>query len=509
LLTGSLIVALIDRLVLVSLYERAHSVLEGLAFLTLAIALGGALTSTRAARFVHAFAGLSLLWLVLLAGSPWIRRHLEMALPSTWEQPVYLGRLLRRLRFAEAVVQNGGGTRLPAGIHHLAERYEAHDTHLDTEWTVPPPAVPAPRPIADSIAPPWNVVIFFVDTLRADVAFDPAVMPETGAWMREHLSFSRAYAPGSSTVLTLAPMLSCRYEAGPHSPPGILRAAHDRGMKTALFIPKSASDYHRGAFPAFRFDHEDLINDREKERVATAQRLVERSLDWLGNERPSRFFLWVYHFDVHSWADLAASYVESIAAETGLSQTEGLPRSYRAAARGVDRAFAQLRSGLRDLGLLDRTLIVFLADHGEGLGKEGFWGHSTHLWESLVRVPLALEAPGLLPRQIDTPVSLIDVPTTLSRFIGALPDEERCHGEDLLDDSLERRRLPILLSATVDGELARVGLLDSNRKLEVDLREGNARLLDLPSEEDISARASSDLAHLLNRLVRSPIYPRR
>jgi uncharacterized protein len=323
--------------------------------------------------------------------------------------------------------------------------------------------------------------------------------------------FSRAYAPASSTVLTLAPSLGCRYDASPKEAPALLRGAQERGMKTALFIPRSAYDYHQGAFPTFRFEHEDVLAPLlDQPQGATAQALVERSVAWLKNENPSRFMLWLYQFDVHEWGGLPDGYVDPIATASRFSKTDGLPWRYRAAARGVDRAFAQLRAALHELGLLDRTVLLFVADHGEALGQQGFWVHTTYLWESLVRVPLAFEVPGLPARRIDTAVSLVDLPTTLSRFIGPLPDEDRCHGEDLLAaDDLGRRRLPILMSAVIDGQLARVGMLgEANRKLVVDLREGDARLLELPTEEDVSARDPSEAALMLNRLVRSPIYPR-
>ena len=39
-------------------------------------------------------------------------------------------------------------------------------------------------------------------------------------------------------------------------------------------------------------------------RRSTASVIVDRSLDWLRTEKPERFFIWLYHYDVHSWGDL-------------------------------------------------------------------------------------------------------------------------------------------------------------------------------------------------------------
>jgi hypothetical protein len=57
-----------DRWVLVSLYERAHSVMEAVAFLAFAFAIGAALQRTRARRGLHALAVLCGILLVRLAG---------------------------------------------------------------------------------------------------------------------------------------------------------------------------------------------------------------------------------------------------------------------------------------------------------------------------------------------------------------------------------------------------------------------------------------------------------
>lgn len=485
-----------DRLLLVSLFERAHTILEALGFLALSYAGATLVASSRSlsiARHV-AFAGVG--WLVVLTVSHGARTRLERSLPSTSDQDlVYLGRLLRRVRVVESVTA-GGGAGMPAGILHLAERYEIHDTRLDEAWR---DTLAKKDPDNERNDAPWNVAVFFVDTLRADVASDEQAMPATTAWARANTSFSRAYSPGSSTLLALAPMLNCRYGATPLDRPRLLEAAREHGLRTGLFIPQLAADYHRTFFPAFRFDDEQLIAQPEGAKTPTSSTIVDEALGWLDRRQTAPFFMWLYHFDLHGWGDLDAN----------LPKTAEPSLRYRAAATGVDRAFAKFREGLKTRGLLDRTVLVFLSDHGEALGERGHLAHSTYLWESLVRVPLAFEVNGLPSRHIDEPVSLIDLPTTLSRFIGPVSEEEHCDGEDLFGSDSRPRRRPILLSAMIDGGLARIGLLGSaGRKLDVDLREGSARLLDLPSEENISAHASGELAFLLDRLVRSPIYPR-
>lgn len=492
-----------DRLLVVALYARLHTVIEVFGFLALSYAGAVALASSRWVHTARTIAFVGIGWLLVLFVSHGARARLESSLPSSSDKDlVYLGRLLRRLRVVESVT-SGTEAGMPAGMRHLAERYEIHDTRLDDEWRA------ARARGAEPAEAPWNVAVFFVDTLRADVAFDEQIMPATNTWMRENISFSRAYSPGSSTLLALAQTLNGRYEATPVNPPRLLDAAREHGMRSALFIPTLASEYHRTFFPLFRFDDEHVVSQTEGAKTPTSGALVEDALRWLDGRGPEPFFLWLYHYDLHGWNDLDERHVQAMTDEAKLSKNAPLPLRYRAAAHGIDRTFARFRDGLKERGLLDRTIVVFLSDHGEALGERGHMAHSTYLWESLVRVPLAFEVPGLDAKRVDEPVSLIDLPTTLSPFIGAIPDEEHCEGEDLLGGEPGPRRLPILLSAMIDGGIARIGLLPSaERKLDVDLREGSVRLLHLPSEENISADASGELALLLDRLVRSPIYPR-
>ena len=499
----------LDRTLLAAVVEAPYSFVEAIAHVALAIAATRLLLQRRRLGTAVVVAGG--LGLVSLGGSTSLRLAVERALPTLWEQPVYASRLTRRARVLESLASAG------ADGDRLARKYGLTPAlGVDDAWhggargsarRAATSATPAP-------APPPNVVVFFVDTLRADVAHDLAVMPGTVAWMQDSLAFTRVYSSGSSTLLTLAPMLGCRYDANPTDPPRLLDVAHAAGMQTSLVIARSAFDYHRVAYPAFRFDNETIVTDNHGRRHATASAIVDRSLDWLRSAKPERFLLWLYNYDVHSWNDLDDAYVENEAREGGFSKTDGIHWRYRAAARGVDRAFTRLRAGLEELGLADNTIVLFVSDHGEGLGDRNFWAHSTYLWESLLRVPLAMRIPGHAGRAVDVPVSTVDVAATLSRLLGDHGRTSDCHGVNLLDAHSEPRPLPILFSAMIDGRLARIGMLGTggDRKLVFDLRDADARLLRISEgsheEEDVSHVEPAQLSLRLGQLVRAPIYPR-
>jgi arylsulfatase A-like enzyme len=68
---------------------------------------------------------------------------------------------------------------------------------------------------------------------------------------------------------------------------------------------------------------------------------------------------------------------------------------------------------LEDRNILDETIVVITADHGEAFGEHGRFGHHPYLYDELLRVPLIVHAPGIEPRTIDQQVSLLDLGPTL------------------------------------------------------------------------------------------------
>lgn len=473
----------------------------------------------------------TIVWGVVFASSTELRGSFHEIVQARWDEPSYATRCVRWLATLDSDSDRA---------HILERKYPAlapdpwSPRQRHREIAAPAPAERfmandvrgSERGMATSSAD-WNVIVVFVDALRADVAADWNVMPETARFFRESTTFTRAYASGSSTLLTLAPLLTCRYDATTEDSPLLLDLAHHAGMKTALVTAKSALEYHRLLYPRFRFDHEDVVADSGIKRVATADEVTRRSLDWLREEKPERFLLWLYHHDVHSWADIDETYVEQTAKRARL-HTTGLPLRYLAAAHGVDTSFGELRAGLRALGIEDRTVIVFVSDHGEGLGEQqNFLFHSTFLWESLIRVPLAIHVPGGDAAVRTAPVSTIDLPTTLSPFLGAMPRAEECHGEDLLapgNSQGSSRRHPIQFAAMIEGRLVRVGMLDGSasssgdavvgvHKVVVDLRNAEAHLFRVGDhasfdEEDISTSRPDLLSAAVGRLLSAPIFPK-
>jgi hypothetical protein len=90
----------------------------------------------------------------------------------------------------------------------------------------------------------------------------------------------------------------------------------------------------------------------------------------------------------------------------------------------TDRAIDHLLEGLTDRGLLERTIVVFLSDHGEEFFEHLGFGHGHTLFGEVIRVPLVFSFPSRLPagRRITRQVRLVDVMPTVLDLLGVETD---------------------------------------------------------------------------------------
>jgi arylsulfatase A-like enzyme len=91
----------------------------------------------------------------------------------------------------------------------------------------------------------------------------------------------------------------------------------------------------------------------------------------------------------------------------------------------VDHTIGMVLKRLKELGLYDDMLIVFISDHGEMNGRRAIVDKGVYLYPDVLRVPLVLKSPHTMPRKhatVDSPVSLLDLSRTLLDFAGIVPE---------------------------------------------------------------------------------------
>lgn len=88
---------------------------------------------------------------------------------------------------------------------------------------------------------------------------------------------------------------------------------------------------------------------------------------------------------------------------------------YDAAIRYADVYVGLLIARLRELGIDRQTLLVLIGDHGEGLGRHGYFGHQSYLLDGQLHVPFILWGPGGIPagRRVSQVSQLVDLAPTL------------------------------------------------------------------------------------------------
>jgi choline-sulfatase len=287
-------------------------------------------------------------------------------------------------------------------------------------------------------ARPHGIVLITLDTTRADYlgvyGSAHAATPNLNRLSARAVVFEQAITvapltlPAHSSLFTglLPPRHGVRDNAGALAPhhdtlPELMRR---RGFQTAAFVSSAILHADRGLAAGF-----ETYDDRRATSRALAGGLqrpanetVDAALTWLRSRHDRPFFLWVHLYDPHAPYD----------------PPEPIRTAYRDNPYAGEVAFADAELGrltafLEAHGLLDRTALIVTADHGESLHEHGEAGHGIFLYESVVRIPLIVRAPGLAARRIAAVTSLVDVMPTILDLAGADRPAARLDGISLID----------------------------------------------------------------------------
>jgi choline-sulfatase len=181
---------------------------------------------------------------------------------------------------------------------------------------------------------------------------------------------------------------------------------HDRGFHTAAFVGSVVLHRDRGLSRGF-----DVYDDGSADLAAAPKRrqgseVVDRARAWIDGLDSKPFFLWVHLYDVHAPQALPVE----------LRRTYG--DRYEGGIAYVDTQIGRLLGALQRRDLLSNTVVVVAGDHGESLGEHGEKEHGIFLYQSTLRVPLVICAPGMTARRVTAATSLVDVFPTVLQLLG-------------------------------------------------------------------------------------------
>lgn len=342
-------------------------------------------------------------------------------------------------------------------------------------------AAPAARPGMP------NVLLIIWDTVRGQnlsvYGYDRPTTPFLEAFAKEGVKFDRAISTAPWTLPSHGAMFTG------HRPRDLMRSIYhplvdtfptlagvltDHGYVTGGFVANMAyttrehgldrgfshyKDYTLGwgnIVLASRLGR--VVSDMPRFRRAwgnwnqlnrkNAAVINDEFLAWNSRHAGRPFFAFLNYFDSHQpyipvepYASrfvrpTAAHYrphLEHIKAQyVSQAEVSWMADTYDATIAYQDEELRQLLSELDRRGILQNTLVIVAADHGEHLGDHKRLGHMNSLYRQLLQVPLLMRLPGTVPAgaEVVNAVSLRDLPRTVLSIIG-LPDSTSFPGMSL------------------------------------------------------------------------------
>ena len=400
------------------------------------------------------------------------------------------------------------------------------------------------------------IVLITVDTLRADhVGAHGAtgLTPHLDRLAAESLVFDRAYAPASTTLPSVAALMTSRYpeELGIQGNMSALPNAttlaswlSDRGFLTGAVVSNYVLRRDSGIATGFA-EYDDRMQQREEVRPVPERVSLDTAhaalslLDALHEKKRAPVFLWVHFQDPHGpyvpppgyrqrfmkketarsdgRRELPVS--DGVTGEGGIPSYQFIKRRrdaafYRAGYKGevkyTDEGIGLILDGLRTRGLIDQATLIVTADHGEGLGEDDYWfAHGERVHQPLVQVPLFLRVSNRPPGRRADVASLLDLFPTIAGLLGDRPPGN-ARGRDLLARGAEAQSSVVYQCALRMMPSRRRGLVAQGYQLLIDGEGPNARIslfrlgasdaLTSPRESEVASRMAQQLAAIRDSL---------
>jgi len=177
-------------------------------------------------------------------------------------------------------------------------------------------------------------------------------------------------------------------------------------------------------------------------RQDSAEHLYHAAKRWLEREKDKGFFLFLHTFQPHNPYACPIPYKSMFLEENArwrhldlMSYLGGMPGIFKELSEEERQNVIGLYDGeirytdekligpliamLKDIGLYDRTMIIFTSDHGEEFFEHHGWGHGHSLYDESLKVPLIIKFPESQFKGLRIPdiISLVDVfPTVLDKI---------------------------------------------------------------------------------------------
>ena len=306
---------------------------------------------------------------------------------------------------------------------------------------------------------PRNIIFVLVDTLRADrlgaYGYARDTSPNVDAFARESIKFENARSQASCTFPSANSILTSRWPAAflgqanqalgiPEGIPSLAEILRLEGFRTvavsaSAVVRNTPSRFNptAGFGRGFEVFHEDCV----WKSGACVNRAAEEHLK--KGDKP--LFLYLHYIDPHGpyqppkrfqnrfakgqpdkkWVRVGdpnpiGNWLYKGEEHPGFTEADlrYLSDLYDEEIAFFDTQFAELLEKLRASGLLDESIVVFAADHGEEFLEHGHIKHCRTLFDNSIRVPLFIHLPGVDAKAVAKPVQNLDLVPTILDYLG-------------------------------------------------------------------------------------------
>src|SRR5262245_46756737 len=270
------------------------------------------------------------------------------------------------------------------------------------------------------------IVVISIDTLRADhlpaYGYTKVKTPAIDALAADGVVFERAYSHAPQTLPAHAALLSGRlpFETGVRDNVGFTikrgerllpQMLRDRGFSTGGVVSAFVLRKETGIAQGFDFFDGDMPSASQELTIGEVQRdgMASEAIaeKWLDTAGTSRAFLFLHLYEPH----------KPYAPPERFAQYA----PYDGEVAYADEIVGKLLQYLKSHQLYDRSTIVLLSDHGEGLGDHGEQEHGLFVYDEAIHVPLVIKQESNVGagKRVKDLVQHIDIVPTVLDFVKA------------------------------------------------------------------------------------------
>jgi len=378
-----------------------------------------------------------------------------------------------------------------------------------------------------------NVIFVIVDTMRADhvgcCGYQRKTTANIDGLARGSILFDNAIVPAPWTLPSVGAIWTSQYPSvfGIRDKIAVIdpkfttlaEMLKAQGYKTKGIVSHILLSARLGMGKGF--DSYDESASFGHEGVSSPQ-VTEKAMSFLNESHDQPFFLFLHYFDphynfiLHERYNYYPSYKGRIKSNhpildlwrlrDTLSEDDirFLIALYDSEIAFVDEHIGKVLDEVKRRGLYDNSIIVVTSDHGEEFMERGWIGHTTTLYQELIRVPLIMRIPGHRPSVTKRPVGLINLVPTLCKCLGfEIP--EGLEGRPLIFEPGDSGTGEAIFSETFNSQTQRPvpkkpiafrSVLMGSRKLIYDQINDSKQIFDLsadPSEKNnLSAQTGEE-----------------